>query len=401
MRRTTRKILGFAVLLATLWSLPAAASQQPFAAWLADFKTEALAKGIRAPVLEAAFAGVEPIPRVIELDRKQPEFTLTFWTYLDRAVSDERVRRGKALLAEHQALLESVERRHGVQGRFLIAFWGLETNFGAAYGSFPMIAAVATLAHDQRRSAFFREQLLAGLQIIQRDQVPVDVKSSWAGAMGNMQFIPTTYRDFAVDFDGDGRRDMWNSLPDAFASAANYLSRSGWDNAYTWGREVTLPAGFEPAHADPGTAKPLAEWRRLGIRQIGGAPLSDVDLDASLVLPAGYQGPAFLVYRNFRAILAWNRSILYAIAVGHLADRLIDLPPLATPRPAQEVPLSRQDIEDMQRLLTAKGFDAGPVDGMVGSQTREAIRGFQKAAGLPADGYPSFGLLERLRGTGG
>ena len=401
MRRTMRKILGLVGLLAVLSPLSAAANEQPFDAWLADLRAEAMRKGIDASTLDAALTGVEPIPRVIELDRKQPEFTLTFWRYLDRAVSEERIARGKELLARHGALLDKVEREYGVQGRFLIAFWGLETNFGSSYGSFPLVGAVATLAHDERRSAFFREQLLAALEIMQRDHIPVDVKSSWAGAMGNMQFIPTTYRDFAVDADGDGKRDMWDSLPDVFASAANYLSKSGWNNEYTWGREVALPAGFEAANADLGTTRTLGEWNAMGVRRIGGAPLPDVGIEASLVLPAGYQGPAFLVYRNFRAILSWNRSILYAVAIGHLADRLVDLPPLATPRPDNEVPLSRLDIEDMQRLLIAKGYDAGPVDGMVGSQTREAIRNYQKAARLPADGYPSFGLLERLRGTGG
>lgn len=400
MRRITRKILGTLGLLATLAPLPAGAAQD-FASWLDGVRAEALAKGIRAQLLDKALADVQPLPRVLELDRKQPEFTLTFWRYLDRAVSDERIAHGKTMLARHRELLASVERRYGVQPRFLVAFWGLETNFGAHHGSFPLIAALATLAHDERRSEFFRQQLLAALEIMQRDSIPVDVKASWAGAMGHMQFIPTTYRDFAVDFDGDSRRDMWNSLPDAFASAANYLSRSGWNDKYTWGREVRLPPGFEPAHADLATAKPLAEWAGLGVRTMSGAPLPEVDIEASLVLPAGYQGPAFLVYRNYRTILAWNRSILYAVAVGHLADRLVGLPPLATPRPAQEVALSRQDVEDMQRLLAAKGYDAGPPDGTVGAQTRSAIKDFQKAAGLPADGYPSFGLLERLRGTGG
>lgn len=379
-------------------------AQQPgpaFETWLQDFKAEARAQGVSPELLDRAFAGVEPIERVIELDRKQPEFLLTFWRYMERAVDVDRIEQGKALLDRHRELLASIERTYGVQPRFLVAFWGLETNFGQYHGSFPLIRALATLAYDERRNSFFRAQLLAALEIMQRDQIPVDVKASWAGAMGHMQFIPTTYRDFAVDFDGDGRRDMWTSLPDAFASAANYLSKSGWDDEYTWGREVALPAGFEPAHAGLDARKSLAEWSRLGVRKMDGGALPDADIEASLVLPAGYQGPAFLVYKNFRTILVWNRSILYAIAVGHLADRLIGLPPLATPKPEKEVPLSRQDIEDMQRLLTAKGYDAGDADGMVGAKTRNAIKDFQQAAGLPADGFPSFGLLERLRGTGG
>lgn len=395
--------LAVAVLLGA--SSPAAAEASPnspgFGTWLDEFKAEARNKGISDQLLGRAFEGVAPIERVLELDRRQPEFMLTFWSYLDRAVSEDRIAQGKALLQKHHDLLATIERTYGVQARFLVAFWGLETNFGAYHGSFPLVGALATLAHDERRSEFFRAQLLAALDIMQQDDIPVDVKASWAGAMGHMQFIPTTYRDFAVDFDGDGNRDMWRSLPDAFASAANYLSKSGWDDEYTWGREVALPGGFEPAHAGLDTRKSLAEWNGLGVRKMNGDELPEIDLEASLVLPAGYQGPAFLVYKNFRTILVWNRSILYAVAVGHLADRLIGLPPLATPKPEKEVPLSRQDIIDLQRLLTEKGYDAGTADGIVGSKTRNAIKDFQQAAGLPADGFPSFGLLERLRGTGG
>lgn len=403
MRRAV--LIPLMLVLAAVALRPAAAESPTAAAgfdsWLKQFKSEARKQGVPDKLLADAFAGVQPIDRVIELDRRQPEFTLTFWHYLDRAITPDRVAKGRALMKKHRKLLDRVEKKYGVQPRFLVAFWGMETGFGAHLGSFPLIGALATLAYDERRSEFFRKELMAALAVMQRDRLPLDVKASWAGAMGNMQFIPTTYKAYAVDFDGDHKRDMFRSLADSFASAANYLKQSGWDDRYTWGREVKLPTGFDPEISGLDTRKSLKQWNALGIRRMSGKPLPDVDIQASLVLPAGYQGPAFLVYQNFRTILVWNRSILYAVAVGHLADRLIGLPPLSTPRPKKEVALSRQDVMDLQRLLGEKGFDAGTPDGIIGAKTRSAIKDFQKSADLPADGYPSFGLLERLKGTGG
>ena len=282
----------------------------------------------------------------------------------------------------------------------MIAFWGLESNFGDFTGKFSVIGALVTLAFDPRRAKFFREQLLAALSLINDGHMAVGVKGSWAGAMGNHQFIPTTYRDFAVDFDGDGRRDLWNSLPDIFASAANYLSRSGWDDRYTWGREIRLPPGFNPEVSALDIRKPLSEWQQLGVRRFDGRDLPAVDLDGSVILPAGFNGPAFLVYKNYRTVLVWNRSIFYAIAVGHLADRINGGGPLLAVRPDNEVTLSRADIIDMQRRLMRRGFDPGAADGTAGPMTRKAIKAFQKSVHLPADGFPSSGLLERLRDTG-
>jgi len=374
-----------------------AATEQPFAEWLEVFRAEALAKGIDNDLLAKALAGVSPITRVIELDRRQPEFTMTLWRYFEWTITEKRIARGRELLKTHASLLRKVERKYGVQPRFLVAFWGLETNFGANFGTFPLVGAVATLAHDARRASFFRAQLLAAMEIIQRGDVAHDAKASWAGAMGNMQFIPTTYRDFAVDFDGDGKRDLWGSLPDVFGSAANYLKRSGWDGTLTWGREVKLPSGFEPDLSGLDRKKPLAEWKKLGLRKADGKPLPVVDIEASLVLPAGMAGPAFLVYRNFHATMAWNRSILYALAIGHLADRLEGGAPLSVKAPADDKPLSRDDVMEIQRLLTGLGCDTGGTDGVAGPMTRKAVKGFQKSNHLPADAYASFGLLERLR----
>ena len=374
-------------------------SSAPFSQWLEGVRKEASAAGISGNFLDVALAGVQPIKRVIELDRRQPEFTLTFWKYLDNAINPARIRRGREIMAKHQKQLQATARRYGVQPRFIVAFWGLESNYGTHTGVFPVLGAVATLAHDKRRSRFFRAQLLAALTIMNRGDVNIRVKGSWAGAMGNFQFIPTTYKGFAVDADGDGKRDMWNSYPDMFASAANYLSRSGWRSGWTWGREVQLPKGFKLEHSGLKIRKSLSQWQALGVRAIGGGRLPNGDAEASVILPAGYSGPAFLIYKNYRTILTWNRSILYAIAVGHLADRLVGAGPLKTKRTANEVALSRVDVKDMQRLLAALGYDAGGSDGVIGPMTRTAIKAFQHKSLLPADGYPTMGLLERLRGT--
>jgi membrane-bound lytic murein transglycosylase B len=244
--------------------------------------------------------------------------------------------------------------------------------------------------------------LLALLAIIDKDGIPVDANSSWAGAMGQPQFIPTTYQDFAVDYDGNGKRDLWNSLPDVFASSANYLASAGWQGNRTWGREVRLPAGFDYGLTGLEIEKPLAEWQRLGVRKADGGSLPRVDIEGSIILPGGATGgPALLVYHNFRAIMIWNRSILYAAAVGHLADRLEGEGGFVTPRPEKEVPLSRSEVMEIQQHLEKLGFDVGTPDGIVGPNTRNAIKGFQQYARLPADGFPTIDLLERLRSAAG
>lgn len=372
---------------------------QPFASWLSELQAEALSKGFDADIVRNALADVSPIERVIELDRRQPEFTLTFRKYLNGAISEKRVKRGKELLVKHKDLLGKVAARYGVQPRFLIAFWGLETNFGDYFGAFPVAGALATLAHDRRRTKFFRAQLLAALDIMSRGDMPIDVKGSWAGAMGNFQFIPTTYRDFAIDFDGDGRRDLWNSMADGFGSAANYLSRSGWDKNGTWGREIKLPDGFDFAQAGLNRKRKLAEWQAIGVRRADGRDLPKVDVEGSIVIPSGHKGPAFIVYTNFDTILKWNRSIFYAIAIGHLADRIAGQGSFLTPPPASDVPMSRADVKEMQTRLTTQGFDTGGADGVIGRMTRDAIRKYQKSVGLPPDAYPSMDLLKKLRGA--
>lgn len=369
-----------------------------FAAWLEDLKREARARGISQAVLDSSLNDVRPVPRVIELDRRQPEFTLTFWTYLNRAVNEKRVERARQLMTRHASLLRDAERRYGVQARFLVSFWGLESNFGSNTGGFSVVSALATLAHDPRRAAFFRGQLLDALTIIDNgDIAPAQMSGSWAGAMGQVQFIPSTFLGHAVDADGDGRRDLWNSLPDVFNSAANFLSNLGWDDSETWGREVKLPAGFDLELVGFGQKRPIGEWQALGVRRADGRDLPRAAIEGSILLPAGHKGPAFLVYGNFRATLKWNNSILYAIAVGHLADRIAGKGRLLTKAPENETPLRRSEIEEIQRLLNQLGHDVGNPDGVAGRQTRAGIKAFQRRFGMPADGYPDTTLLERLR----
>lgn len=316
--KTARAVL---LSVSALLALPAAAQEADFQAFLKGLRLDARQRGISDRTLDAALSGVEPIPRVIELDRKQPEFTLTFQDYLGKTVSSVRVEKGKALYEEHRDLLERVGREFGVQPRFILALWGMETDYGRITGNFQVVPALATLAWDGRRSAFFRKELLDALQILEEGHIaPARMIGSWAGAMGQPQFMPSSFVRYAKDFNGDGRRDIWATLPDVFASAANYLASNGWRGDQTWGREVRLPAEFNAALLGANTVKPVGEWARLGVRRADGSALPAGDLKASLVRPDG--GPAFLVYDNWRVIMKWNRSTFYALAVGHLADRI-------------------------------------------------------------------------------
>lgn len=312
--------LGAAVLL------PAAAdaAETSFEDWLRGFREEAAQKGIKRGTLDQAFAGVAPIPRVLELDRSQPEVRLTFEQYFARVVNRARIETGRARLAENRELLAQVTQKHRVQPRFIVALWAVETDFGRLTGGFNIFAALATLAYDGRRAQFFRDELLNAIRIVDRGLAKAsDMRGSWAGAMGQSQFMPSSYLAYAVDFDGDGRADIWNSRADVFASIANYLVRAGWKDDETWGRQVTLPAGFDRALVDHNkVTKPLAEWRALGVRAADGGELPQRDLAASIVQPDGEAGRAFAVYGNFRSIMRWNRSVNFATSVGLLADSI-------------------------------------------------------------------------------
>lgn len=372
-------------------------SNGDFQSWLSAFRVEARTAGISERTLNAALNGVQPLPGVIQKDRRQAEFTLSFWRYMDR-VNAQRIKKGRALLKKHGPLLKRIHERFGVQPRFLVAFWGLESNYGSTFGGHAVIPSLATLAYDGRRAKFFRSQLLAALQILDRGDITLDrLQGSWAGAMGHVQFIPTTYISYAVDFDGDGRRDIWHSMPDVFASAANYLAHLGWSDKETWGREVRLPSGFDYSQASLRVRKPLAEWQQAGVRRIGGGNLPDAEFQTSLVVPAGHKGPAFAVYGNFRRIMRWNHSILYALSVGHLADRFVGRPGISVPRPTNDRRISISMIKEIQAHLNQRGYKAGKPDGVVGKGTRAAIRAFQKTKNVPADGHVTAELLDFLR----
>jgi membrane-bound lytic murein transglycosylase B len=309
-----------APLASVLW----ASEEAPFQAWLSDLKKEAIHQGIRPETAEATIGRIQLLPKVIELDRKQPELKWTLEEYLNRVVRPERVMEGREKMVEHQSLISEISNRYGVPERFLVAFWGIETHYGRLTGGYPVLDAVATLAYEGRRSAFFRKELMHALHILEEGHIPLDrMTGSWAGAMGQVQFMPSSFRTFAVDFDGDGRIDIWGNLGDALASAANYLRSSGWVKNHTWGREVELPKDFDRSLIGRDKRKTIQSWSALGVKyREGGIHLTAPDLTASLVQPDGPGGRSFLVYENFRVILKWNRSDLFAIAVGTLADRI-------------------------------------------------------------------------------
>ena len=321
------KISAIAILVVALGLCAAQAQDsERFSAWLTTLKAEATASGIRSETLASALDGIQLIPRVIELDRSQPEFTLTFDEYLARVVPDRRVARAQRLYAENRPVLREIGKKFGVQPRFIVALWGIESDFGRITGGFSVVPALVTLAYDGRRSAYFRVELLNALRIIDAGHISADrMKGSWAGAMGQSQFMPSSFLNFAYDHDGDGRKDIWNTLPDVFASTANYLSRSGWRGDEISARRVVLPEDLDDALEGLETVKPLSDWQALGVRRLDGGDLPTADITASLLRPAGANGPAFLVYNNYRTILKWNRSHYFAVAVGHLADRIIGM----------------------------------------------------------------------------
>ena len=316
------KLAQFVALISVLLLSAVPGSAEDFQIWLGKLRVEAEGKGISQSVLDEALAGIQPIPRVIELDRRQPEFTLTFTQYRDRVVPQSRIKKGRVKYQENRDLLEEIGGKIGVQPRFIVALWGIETDFGRVTGGFKVIPALATLAHDGRRSAFFRKELLNALQILHEGHIaPKEMMGSWAGAMGQSQFMPSSFLAHAVDYDGDGRRDIWTTRPDVFASAANYLAKSGWRADQTWGREVKLPRDFDFALADLKVRKPIDGWQALGVRQPDGGDLPTRQLSASIVLPEkGKMSPAYLVYSNYRTTLRWNRSTYFALAVGLLSD---------------------------------------------------------------------------------
>lgn len=363
---------------------------------LAALQERARGAGVDEQIVEQVIPSMQQQKRALKQDRQQPEFVQTFQDYLNARVTPQRIARGRQLLKQHRSFLLNLQARYGVPPHYLLAFWGLETNFGGYMGKMPTLDSLATMACDQRRSEFFSKEFIAALQLMQRESLsPDDMKGSWAGAVGHTQFMPSSYLSYAVDGDGDGRINLWDSERDALASGANYLQTLGWQSGLRWGREVSAGANFPYELAGRNSPRPLAEWAAKGLKRNDGAALPMADVDAALLLPAGYQGPAFLVYDNFKVIMRWNRSELYAIAVGHLADRIAGAGALLG-NSNSENRLRTEDILFTQRSLNHLGYEAGAVDGVLGSGTRAALRDFQLANQLIADGYPNPSTLSAL-----
>ncbi|HEY2069145.1 MAG TPA: lytic murein transglycosylase [Rhizomicrobium sp.] len=377
--------------------LPPLGPDARFAAFIYDFRSQALAAGISAAVYDASMTGLMRDPDIEARDLNQPEFSRPIWSYLDSAVSDKRISQGQLVLQSYSTALANIQSRYGVPKEVLVAIWGMESNYGSAMGSFNIFDALATLAYDGPRTAYARKELLDALTMEQQENLdPAQMTASWAGAFGQTQFVPSAFFKYAVDGDGDGKRDLWHSVPDALASTANLLASSGWIRGGRCEQEVTLPAGFAYELADGETQKTLGDWRSLGVTLPSGAALSHADTEAAIFLPAGARGPAFLVYDNFKAVLLYNNSANYALAVCYLAHRLSGGVPIFASWPRGEQPLSRDDRLAMQMDLKTLGFDPGDLDGLLGRHVRAQLRLYQKARGLPADGFPTQSLLQRL-----
>jgi len=360
--------------------------------WVASFKGRAAGRGVSQATLDAAFRGAGFLPEVVEKDRNQTEFKRSLEDYLNIAASDERVTLGRQKYAQHQGTLTAIAGRYGVEAHVVAAVWGLESFFGTRRGNVPVVSALSTLAYDGRRGEFFEGQLIAALRILQAGDIsPAGMVGSWAGAMGHTQFIPTSYLAFAVDFTGDGRRDIWGEDPsDALASTAAYLARSGWTKGLPWGMEVTLPAGFNTGLLGRGNGKSAAEWQGLGVRAASGGALA-----AGSIIAGG--GPFFLLTQNFATILAYNNAQNYAIGVGHLSDRILGRGPVQAAFGPDASGMTQADRQDLQRRLTAKGFDTEGSDGLIGAKTRAAISAYEASVRLPVTGEPTLDLLRRLR----
>ena len=387
MRNAVLRVVAAVILLTTAATVDAKTLTP--AQWVQSFWPAAKAGGVSRTVYDAALGDFSPDPDVVKKAATQAEFNMPIWNYVDMMVSDERIAGGKAALAKYADTLAKIEERYGVDRYVVVSIWGLESLYGAALSNPKLvkntIRSLATLAYSGGRlGKFGRQQLVAALRILQRGDVSIKgMIGSWAGAMGQTQFIPTTYNAFAVDFDGDGHRNIWTSAPDALASTANYMRKSGWQTGETWGYEVALPKDFNHKKAGPHA---LGAWHKLGVDRVGGKAYPRPADKASLFLPAGRGGPAFLVLDNFRVIKRYNNANSYALSVGHLADRLRGFGPFQTAWPEHEAPLTLEERQKLQLLLTARGFYSGDVDGNIGSGSREAIKNYQLAIGARPDG---------------
>ncbi|MFD1333226.1 lytic murein transglycosylase [Methylopila musalis] len=395
-RRRTAWRAAAALLFAAATAAPAAAGPNDarFDAFVRALKPQAVAAGVSPALYDRAFRGLTVDEEAIAKSRYQPEFKTTIAQYVDTRVSDTRINAGRQNLAQWSDTLARIERAYGVDRSVVLAVWGIETNYGATTGNHNVIAALATLACCQtRRPEFFRRELIGALQILQQGHVaPENMNGSWAGAMGHTQFMPTSFKAYAADANGDGRRDIWGSIPDALASTANYLKKHGWRSGETWGYEVIVPRGTKA-----GARRTLAEWQAAGVRRVAGTGFPNGASPATLLQPTGPNGPSFLMLNNFRVIKRYNNADSYALAVGHLADRIRGGGPFVTPWPNHDKPLDEQERHELQALLARKGFNVGEPDGKIGPATRDAIMSYQQTQGLAPDGYAGVSLLRHLR----
>jgi len=393
---------GGAPMSAPARSAPMRAQANPaFDSWKQQFKGRATSAGIPSSIVEPALNSAGFLPDVIARDRRQTEFTRTLEDYLGIAVSPERLAGGRAALSRHASTLRAIEARYDVEAEVITAIWGLESRYGTERGDIPVISALATLAFDGRRGAFFESQLIAALRILQRgDTSTANLRGSWAGAMGHTQFIPTTYQEYAVDFTGNGRRDIWSEDPsDALASAANYLSRMGWRRGRPWGVEVRLPDGFDMGSTGRGSTRSVSAWTGAGVRDMDGRPVTDHGA-ASIIIPDGPRGPAFMTFSNFTTLTRYNNSEFYVIGIGHLSDRLRGGGPIRGNFQPDRFGLRVGDRQELQRRLTQAGFDTQGADGVIGPNSESAIRAWQQARGQTVTGQPSRAMLEQLRAGG-
>ena len=370
-----------------------------FDAWLAGFRTRAVASGISGPTVTRASREMGYVPLVIERDRNQAEFNRTMEDYLAIAASDERISLGRQRLRQHGGTLDGIEAEYGVPGNVVAAIWGMETFYGTRMGDAPTLAAMATLTFDGRRERFFNAQLLSALRTLDRGDAQLgDMYGSWAGAMGHTQVMPEVLEEYGVDFNRDGRKGAWEYDPtDALATTANYLRRYGWQRGRPWGMEVQVPDGFDAGLAGRGNGRSVAAWNAAGVRDMDGGPVPDHG-EAALLLPMGVNGPGIMAFRNFFAIRRYNPADNYVIGIGHLSDRLVGGPPIRGTYPPDEYGLPRAGRQEVQRLLTRAGYDTGGVDGVIGPASQSAIRDYQRANGLGVDGIASAALLTHLRG---
>ena len=373
------------------------ANSDSFDDFLDQVRKSAIEQGVSKSTIDQAFSGLTaPDPSIISKDSAQAEFSQNFWRYFNKRVSKTRINNGNDTLKQNASLLNKASQKYGVPAYVIVAFLGLESNYGNYMGNERLVQSLATLAYDPRRSKFFTRELIAALKLMDNKTIPIDATGSWAGAMGAVQFMPTNVLAYGVDANKDGKVNLWDDKEDIYASAANFLSELGWKKGEKWGREALIPKNFDYRLTGLKNEKTVNEWARLGVLRGNGAALPKSNFKASLIVPMGHKGPAFLVYRNFDVIMGWNRSILYALSVAHLSDRLNGAGRLSA-KPLDEPLLSKEDVMQIQNTLNLLGYDTGTPDGMAGPKTREATRKFQSDIGFVADGYVGYELFQQLQ----